>query len=242
MSETRHETITDQLTIDILSGRYRAGDRLPSERELAVRFGVNRGAARVATKKLEQLGLADVQPGGARVKPVEESTLEVVGRLLLLTPLPDPALVDQVLTVMNALMTLATREALKRADDAEIDRARGHIARLRDTTLSPEARMETRLDLGRLIMRMSGNLVLTLIARALRLQIFGSASQLHDYIHARSEDQDDHLQRLDAALASRDVDAAVATLTALSDLNRDHILTALQHAHASGNGHRSFAT
>ena len=44
MSLRRHEEIADSLTRDILLGRYRCGERLPSERDLASRFDANRGA------------------------------------------------------------------------------------------------------------------------------------------------------------------------------------------------------
>ncbi len=59
---SKHEEIADSLTHDILVGQYRTGERLPSERDLAVRFVANRGAVREAMKKLEQLGLADIRP------------------------------------------------------------------------------------------------------------------------------------------------------------------------------------
>ena len=48
----KHTTIADALIEDILSGHYRVGERLPSERDLAVRFEANRGAVREAMKQL----------------------------------------------------------------------------------------------------------------------------------------------------------------------------------------------
>ena len=81
---SKHEEIAAGLIQDILTGRYRVGERLPSERDLASRFDANRGSVREAMKKLEQIGLADVQPGGARVKNKEEASLEVIGQIALL--------------------------------------------------------------------------------------------------------------------------------------------------------------
>jgi DNA-binding FadR family transcriptional regulator len=57
---SKHEEIAAGLIQDILTGRYRVGERLPSERDLAGRFDANRGSVREAMKKLEQIGLADV--------------------------------------------------------------------------------------------------------------------------------------------------------------------------------------
>ncbi len=58
------ERISAELRDEILRGRYRPGERLPSERDLAQRFEVHRGAVREALKKLEQLGLAKIEAGG----------------------------------------------------------------------------------------------------------------------------------------------------------------------------------
>ena len=62
----KSDQIADALIHDVLTARYRAGERLPSERDLVTRFDANRGAVREAMAKVAQLGLADVLPGGAR--------------------------------------------------------------------------------------------------------------------------------------------------------------------------------
>jgi GntR family transcriptional repressor for pyruvate dehydrogenase complex len=49
----------------ILGGRYPPESALPSERELAVVFEVNRHAVREALRRLQQLGLVKVAQGGA---------------------------------------------------------------------------------------------------------------------------------------------------------------------------------
>ena len=59
------EAVHDQLSAEILGGRLGAGEALPSERELAETFGVNRHAVREALKRLQQAGLVEVAHGGA---------------------------------------------------------------------------------------------------------------------------------------------------------------------------------
>ena len=61
---SKHDQIAEELILDVLTGSYRPGERLPSERDLAARFEANRGAVREAMKKLEQIGLAEISPGG----------------------------------------------------------------------------------------------------------------------------------------------------------------------------------
>lgn len=53
-----------QLTGEILSGRFAPGDPLPSERDLAEAFQVNRHAVREALKRLQQSRLVQIAQGG----------------------------------------------------------------------------------------------------------------------------------------------------------------------------------
>lgn len=65
------DEILDQLTAEILSGRYATGEKLPKERELAERFSVARVSIRDALKRLEGRGLVMVRHGqGAFVTDV----------------------------------------------------------------------------------------------------------------------------------------------------------------------------
>ena len=72
-----------------------------------IRFDANRGAVREAMAKVAQLGLVDVLPGGARVRERELASLDVIGYLLRQQELPDPSLVDQILVVINNLVSVA---------------------------------------------------------------------------------------------------------------------------------------
>ena len=121
---SKHEEITKTLSREILVGQYRVGERLPSERDLAARFEANRGAVREAMKKLEQLGIADIQPGGARVVPLNEASLDVIGFLLDLEQVPNRILLDQIFVVINSLVQTAALSAVKRLDDAELGQLR----------------------------------------------------------------------------------------------------------------------
>jgi GntR family transcriptional repressor for pyruvate dehydrogenase complex len=47
----------------IVAGEYRPGDKLPSERALAARYGVSRPLVREALRSVEELGLIETQPG-----------------------------------------------------------------------------------------------------------------------------------------------------------------------------------
>ena len=58
-----YRQIADQLTMLITSGEFRKGERLPSERDLAVQLGVSRPSVREALIALEIQGLVEVRVG-----------------------------------------------------------------------------------------------------------------------------------------------------------------------------------
>lgn len=57
------DVVAGRLKDLIAEGNLQPGDRLPTETELATRFGVNRLSLREATKALEFLGIVEAKPG-----------------------------------------------------------------------------------------------------------------------------------------------------------------------------------
>ncbi len=76
--------VFEQLTTEIVEGRFEPGTALPSERALCEALQVNRGAVREAVKRLAQAGLVDSQHGsGHHVLDFRRSAgLDLLPRLL----------------------------------------------------------------------------------------------------------------------------------------------------------------
>lgn len=73
-SLTKHGLVAQALSSEIQGGKYKVGDRLPSEPELSQRFGVSRHTVRAALRTLNQQGLVSSQQGiGTQV---QETRLE----------------------------------------------------------------------------------------------------------------------------------------------------------------------
>jgi len=71
-----HEQISKQIVDLILSGELKAGDRLPTERELSLQLGVSRTAVREAITQMEQKGYLQTRADGGTV--VREVTFESI--------------------------------------------------------------------------------------------------------------------------------------------------------------------
>lgn len=220
---TKHDEIADALTRDILVGQYRVGERLPSERDLATRFEANRGAVREAMKKLEQLGIADIQPGGARVSPTKEASLDVIGCLLGLGDVPDRMLVDQILVVINALIETAAVSAVKRLSDTELDKLRALLQPIWSEKLEGDAYFEAQTTMFEGMMTASGNLPVQIIARSLLQQFGPRMTALRDYMDTDHDAQAALARRVDAALAVRDLDAIRSSYTDIAKFHRERM-------------------
>src|SRR3954451_13161820 len=57
------DVVAEHLKTYITEGTLKPGDRLPTETELATKFGVSRLSLREATKSLEFLGIVESKPG-----------------------------------------------------------------------------------------------------------------------------------------------------------------------------------
>lgn len=123
------EEIIEALRQDILSGLLPAGGRLPSEREIALRFGASQPTVREALRALDSAGMLEVKHGsGTYVRPdASYSSALALQNLVQLTRIG----ILEVLDVREALGLESARRAARVADAAD-------HARLRERLLSLE--------------------------------------------------------------------------------------------------------
>ncbi|MCY4565530.1 MAG: GntR family transcriptional regulator [Gammaproteobacteria bacterium] len=228
--QTKHENIANILTDEILSGRYRPGDRLPSEREMAIRFHANRGAVREAMSRLSQLGVAAIHRGGARVTPIDEANLDIIGYMLSSSELPDAKLLDQIFQVIDRLLAMAAETVVVEASDRQIENIRTLVQRLLDPSLDGEAHTAARVEMMRAVMVTSDNLVCQLIARSLFEQFAPSLAAFERYVQLDVDAFTLLMRQLDSALAVRDRTALRAVFDSLAGLHRETMLGALAAA------------
>ncbi len=222
------ERIAAELRDEILRGRYRAGDRLPSERELADRFNTHRGAVREALKKLEQLGIAEIRPGGARAAPIEKASLDVVGHLIDLEDPPDPVIVDQMLEAFSGLFALAARLAAERADDAQRERVRVILDRLMYEDLPIGEEHELILSLSDLFVEASQNMVLAIVRRGLRTQFLERIDDHETLLTPPKRERVPLLREVARAFDARDGPGTSEALYALTQALRRHAVKILE--------------
>ena len=164
-----HEDVFEQVRDAILDGRFRPGDKLPPERELAEQFEVNRTSVREAIKRLEALGLVMVRQGdGATVQPLIEASLDLLAPMVFHGGRVDAQVLTEMSEVINPLLVEMAQLAIERCRPDQL----GEMRRLRDLIADERRDREARFASGRdlivLLSDMTGNRVWQMLARRLR--------------------------------------------------------------------------
>jgi len=164
-----HEDVAEQLRDAILDGRFRAGTKLPPERELALEFRVNRTSVREAIKVLEGLGLVAVRQGdGATVRPLVDASLDVLGPMIFHGGRIDLALVGEMAEVMRPLLLEMGRLAIERCRPGDLVAIRRFRDVAADASRDRDERYAAVHELFVLLADMTRNRVWQILARRLR--------------------------------------------------------------------------
>lgn len=115
---SRSDEVREQLQAAVERGKFKPGDRLPSERELSDVFGVSRVSVRDAVRSLEALGMIEVRQGSGSfvAQPRTDGFVAPFGRWIELHR--DEVL--ELLAVRSALDQLAAQRAAEQAGRDDI--------------------------------------------------------------------------------------------------------------------------
>lgn len=226
-SNTISREIADILRDEILRQRYRSGERFPSERDLAARFDASRGAVREALSQLEQLGLINTQPGGARVQSISGASLAVLGPLLALDDYPDPTLLDQFLQTFGTLAALTAKNAINAASDEQLIHLKKLVVGLADDSDDFEAMQPRWREFLDALAIIADNLVVRLISNDLKAQFVDQMMKLGIRPNLNNKSINQLLGSLRVSLNERDGQLASQALQCHFDELREAVRDAI---------------
>jgi GntR family transcriptional repressor for pyruvate dehydrogenase complex len=201
-----YEQIIEQIEGSILSGELKAGDQLPAERELAVKFGVSRTAVREAVKALREKGLVEAFSG--RGTFITNGTSQAIRQsldLMMKIGQPDGGLhlAEMRLILEPGIAALAAT----RVEEQHLTAMREAIAVMDAARQDPDAFIEADLDFHLALAEAAANpMILSLLdsivglLREQRLRIFN--------VQGGPERGQFHHRRILAAIESRDAEKA----------------------------------
>jgi len=165
-----HEQVLAAIEEQIVRGNLNAGDRLPSERELADFLGVSRPSVREALRVLEWMGVvvAGVGSGKDAGSIIAGKPSEALTRLLRLHLALSHFSLDDVVRTRVTLESAAIEAAAARATAESVSPLRALLERMGDVDLEPSEFNELDTDFHVAIAVASGNKLLAELMQALR--------------------------------------------------------------------------
>jgi GntR family transcriptional regulator, transcriptional repressor for pyruvate dehydrogenase complex len=199
----------------VLSGEWAQGSQLPSERELAIEYGVSRPVIREALAGLVELGFIEIHPGrGSFVRGVKIDDLS--GSLTRAATLAGITARD--LVVARLGLECSAAELAAQQSPRPVERLRATLHE-HSVASSLQALADTDLAFHETVVAASGNPLLVLMFGAIRTQVHALMLRSHSDPNVQREGEPYHERIVQAIEDGRP--------TAARDLMREHLELAL---------------
>jgi len=221
-----YRRVADALEQQILSGRLKPGDLLPTEGELADQLGVHRSTIREGIRALESAGL--VKRAGAKrlavAVPDRREVIWSVTRALGLGGITFPELWELLMEMEPAIARLAAGRV-----SPEIERRlRDNLRRTEEQLYDDEALVELDVEFHRLLAEATRNRALSMQAEAVGLLLHSATDQLYRRSpRARFRLLEAHRHVLDAVIAGDGKTAEAWMRRHIQDFRRGYIVAGM---------------
>jgi GntR family transcriptional repressor for pyruvate dehydrogenase complex len=208
---SRPEAVLEQIQKMIAEGRLRPGDHLPSEMELAERFGVGRSSIREAMRVLQLVGVVEVIQGkGTFVR--EPGILPL---MVDWSRISQMGIIAEVMEARQFIEVWLAQLAAERATDEDIEALRAALARSRASLDDIDHNVEAGVDFHLTLADAAHNQVLALMYRTIRDLYLETARRTRITVEVAHDRLHDHEQLLQAIMARDPEGAARAMKTHL---------------------------
>jgi GntR family transcriptional regulator, transcriptional repressor for pyruvate dehydrogenase complex len=150
-----HDGVVEDMLTLIRQGKFKMGEKLPTEAELSVRFDVSRGTLRAAIQELARLGYVEVRQGdGTYLRSPDNETLAQPFQALLAS---EPFLASELLQLRRLLEPEIARLAAIKCTLADAHILRGLLEEQRSRTAKGETLAAQDLAFHHEIARIANN-------------------------------------------------------------------------------------
>lgn len=212
--------IAEQLREAIVSGKFKIGERLPTEDELAQRYGVSRPSVREALKRLAAQNLVRARrgPSGGNfvIQPSYEELAESLSAAATLLVGMGALDIGEIIEARRALQGSCLSLAVKNARPHHLDEIENALHRQSQADISDEAFCQADVAFHRALVDAADNGMLRFVMYTVIEALIPVTNMVVTVVRQRADIIDLHQQMLDS-LQARDVQALVATMDDLLD-------------------------
>ncbi len=196
------KTVVDKIKSAIISGQLKSGDYLPSESELAERFGVGKSSIREAIKMLEAIGVVEIIKGnGSRIREVVDENIfnPIVFQIILQSNESKHKLFEFRKMIEKSSNLIAMDNATK--DDFE--KLETNIYQMEQAIISGSSTIELDLEFHKLLFEMTHNPFMIGVGKAV-MELFKPSLEIANEKHIEDVIKDH--KEIISALKSKDKD------------------------------------
>lgn len=221
MHRLLYEDIAQRIEDQIQQGRYKEGDKLPSERELAEEYGVSRNVIREVIGALREKGYAIVKPGkGAYITKLNNIVVtETLKRMLR----ADDSTGEQILEVREDLEGVIIRKAVKKASTEDIETLKTIYNKMEKNKHFVDQFTEEDAQFHITLAKATQNSIYPLLIQSFFDMTEGSIFTLTRLTPYSVNDAQQHHIRLIEAIETRDENLAVRTIKGHMNLLRNEV-------------------
>ena len=208
--------IAEQLREAIVDGRFKIGERLPTEDELAQRYGVSRPSVREALKRLAAQNLVRARrgPSGGNfvVRPSYGELAESLSGAATLLVGMGALDIEEIIEARRALQGSCFELAVRNANADHIDRIETALARQEDPGISDEAFCQADVAFHRALVDATDNGMLRFVMYTVIEALIPVTNMVVTVVRERSDIVSlhrrmlDHLQQGDSAALAASMD------------------------------------
>lgn len=215
--------VADRIYEAILDGRLEVDERLPTEEELARRFGVSRPTVREALKRLAAQNLIRSRRGPAggtfvRRPDPEGLSAAITGPATLLVGMGAFG-IDEIITARLETEAICCRLACANRSDADIAALRAEVRAQREASIGDEEFCASDVRFHRAVVSAAGNGPLSLMMHVVVEAFMPITNMVVYHVRDRSTVVGFH-DELVKAIEARDAPRAVSVLESLLDYLR----------------------
>lgn len=190
--------IVHQIITLISTGELKAGQRLPSERELCVRFGAGRSSLREALRCLSIMGVLTARVGeGTSVAMDGNKFLETVLHWRMSTERHD---IEDLMEVRIALEGVSCAAAARKSDESDLRKLQELVMKMENSVDNPKRFAELDLEFHLALARASKNKLLFDLITLIRGQLERGVARVLRTPHAVPLSVKEHRAVLEAII------------------------------------------
>ena len=177
-SRRTFDEISQEIKKYILNGRLRAGDRLPTEADLAHQFNVGRQTIREAMRILEQSGFIAVQKGGNGGPIIKNNVLETVNTLLLDAFHLENLSLEEITRARREIERIVLLAAFEHCDETDLEALEKNIGQAKQKIAQSTSAFDENLDFHILLAQASKNRIFVVVVRTIMSMLGALLRQL----------------------------------------------------------------